>query len=189
MLHTVSPSPAECAIICDRLVKTNPVLKDSVGSGYVRQSFSQLVQHMTIHLLQYTLYQDSWKKKLRNRFKNIRRPQRAAKLGLTIIKKAKTEETESEASLTVTEAAPSCSDLDEYERHVRRIQKLYSGRKWVMSQFSILLVETFSIRRKWILEDSPSAEDVLEKFPCLKECSLVKLNNMYVAICITVHQI
>ena len=47
------------------------------------------------------------KKKLRKRFKNIQKPQRAANLGLNIIRKAKTRETESEAGQSVEEAANS----------------------------------------------------------------------------------
>jgi len=35
MVHTIQPTSEDCNTICARLIKTHPVLKDGVHSGYV----------------------------------------------------------------------------------------------------------------------------------------------------------
>ena len=92
----------------------------------------------------------------------MRRPKRSAQLGLP-----------SPPSKKPNTVSCSASDTAEYERHVQRIQKSYSGGKWLVSQMSTLMELTFPIRRKWIVEERPAISEVIMKFPCLQEPSLV----------------
>ena len=128
-----------------------------------------------ICLITHAYQQDSWKRKLRNKFKNLRRPERAAKLGVRPLPKKRREDDDTTAPTNAGSVTPSVSDLEQYERHVQHLQKLYRGRKWVASQLSSLLHETFPLRRKWITEENPTAKDVFEKFPCLQEPKLVSI--------------
>ena len=40
LVHTMHPTGANYNCICQRLVEKHPVLKDSIGSGYVRYKYS-----------------------------------------------------------------------------------------------------------------------------------------------------
>ena len=69
-----------------------------------------------------------------NKFKNLRRPQRAAAVGLDIENpRKKFKEVELEAS---------SSSLDEYERHKNSLKKHYESNKWVLPAVVSLLSET-----------------------------------------------
>ena len=116
-----------------------------------------------------TNLQGSWKKKLRMKFRNLRRPARAHKAGITIPPPAKKKKDDE----SVEPAAPSISDMAEYEQHINYIKKSYSSQKWSIASMSQLLQETAEERRRWIREDCPSVKDVLLKFPCLAEPKLV----------------
>ena len=43
LLFKLNPSPDEKRLICERLIKTIPSLKDTLGSGYVRINFTILI--------------------------------------------------------------------------------------------------------------------------------------------------
>ena len=96
---------------------------------------------------------------------------RAEKAGIEIppAKRRKGNEEDPEASSS--SSSPSPSDRAEYNKHV---QKAYTSQKWSVANMSSLLDETALQRRQWIMEDSPSVKDILNKFPCLKESKLVR---------------
>lgn len=98
------------------------------------------------------------------KFKNLRRPSRAEKVGIVVLP----PETEKYKS--------SASDKAEYEKHIKQIKKCYSSQKWSVANMAILLEETAFLRRQWISERCPSVLEVLESFPCLREPKLVSIN-------------
>ena len=102
------------------------------------------------------------------KFKNLRRPARAEKIGIDVPppqKKLKIQ--------TQSVEAPSASDMAEYEQHIAYIQKNYKSNKWSLSSMVSLMEATAVYRQKWILEDNPIVKDVLHNFPCLKEPKVV----------------
>ena len=96
------------------------------------------------------------------KFKNLRRPVRAEKIGITVPFREKEK------------ASTSALDMAEYEKHIKQIKKCYSSQKWSITNMAILLEETAPQRRKWILEKCPPVTEVIESFPCLKEPKLVR---------------
>lgn len=120
----------------------------------------------------HTVVQGSWKRKLRQKFKNLRRPARARKAGITVPPPAKKKKDEGSIEPSGS-IGPSLSDLAEYDQHINHIQKCYSSQKWSVASMTQLLQETAVERRRWIREDCPSVKEVLLKFPCLTEPKLV----------------
>ena len=101
------------------------------------------------------------------KFKNLRRPSRAEKAGIGLkppTKKIRVEDEDQPS--TSTEA--SSSDKAEYDKHVKFLHKTYSSQKWSMVSITSLLCETAVLRRKWIMEDGPPVQDVLDMYPCFK---------------------
>lgn len=72
---------------------------------------------------------------MQNKFKNLRRPQRAAAVGLDIENPRK--------KFKQVELEASSSSLDEYERHKNSLKKLYESNKWVLPAVVSLLSETY----------------------------------------------
>lgn len=120
------------------------------------------------------LYQDSWKRKLRQKFKNLRRPARAEKAGITndvpvCEKKRKVEVPSLEE--------PSPSDIAEYDENCKYLQKVYSSQKWTEVGMATLLEETADQRNKWITKENPTVAVIRDRFPCLQEANLVSICN------------
>ena len=113
------------------------------------------------------------------KFKNLRRPTRAEKAGISVSppvkKKFKVEPQE-------TQDESSSSDLAKYELHVKQIKKMYRSHKWSVSSLAKLLNLTRTQRQQWITQDCPKVAEVLEVFPCLQEhkmvCSIVTCRCM-----------
>ena len=97
------------------------------------------------------------------KFKNLRRPGRAEKVGIEVLPPEKEKD------------MSSASDKAEYEKHIKQIKKCYSSQKWSVANMTILLEETASQRRQWISEKYPPVTEVLESFPCLREPKLVSI--------------
>ena len=112
--------------------------------------------------------QDSWKKKLRMKFKNLRRPSRSEKVGIKVSPAPKRMKVD-----TADSTVPSASDEAAYDRHVKHLQKIYDSQKWSVSRLMSLMEETAVVRRQWITSECPSVKTILEKFPCLKEPKIV----------------
>ena len=113
---------------------------------------------------------------MRNKFKNMRRPDRAWKM--CVNKKLKTDDASDSAS-----AATLCttvSNIEQYERYVQQLQKLYCSGKWSTPRLTSLLHESSKLWRDWIRQERPPVKDVLVKFPCLQEPRLVSLYTVHV---------
>ena len=86
-------------------------------------------------------------KKLRMKFKNIRRPSRSKKAGIDVIappkKKARMENDDLE-------------DEPGYDRHVEYLQQLYSSKRASVNSILMVLDQTSQQRRKRILSKSPN---------------------------------
>lgn len=159
------PTQDDYITVCRRLAEKHSRLKDRTSSHYV-------CTVLCLYLKEYvcnTNLQGSWKKKLRIKFRNLGRPARAHKAGITISPPAKKKKDDE----SVEPAAPSLSDMAEYEQHINYIKKSYSSQKWSIASMSQRLQETAEERRRWIREDCPSVKEVLLKYPCLAEPKLV----------------
>ena len=96
--------------------------------------------------------QGSWKTKLRDRFKFLRRPARSLQ----------PESTEPPAKRP--------RNTESYETNVELMQVEMRKRKKDrrVATVETLMEETFSERRSWIQTSQPVVSDILEKFPSLK---------------------
>ena len=116
------------------------------------------------------------------KFRNLRRPARADKAGITVTPPAKKKKEESGESIN-----SSPSDMAVYNKHVNHITKSYSSNKWSLASMHQLLQETSAERRRWIINDCPCVKEVLLKFPCLAEPKLVCFRSactcMYSNLC------
>ena len=112
---------------------------------------------------------------LRTKFKNLRRPARADKAGITVpppLKKAKRVPVSTMATFTD-------SDTAEYKRHVEYLQHTYNSKKWSLSGIQILLEQTSKQRRNWIQNECPSVKAVLDLFPCFADPRIVSLVHVH----------
>ena len=122
--------------------------------------------------------QDSWKRKLCQKFKNLRRPSRSEKAGITIDPDATVPDKKRKVEASIKEEPTlSLSDIEEYNEHCKHLQKVYYSHKWTEVGMATLLEETAAQRTKWILQESPTVAVILEKFPCLKEPKLVRIRT------------
>ena len=106
---------------------------------------------------------------LRMKFKNLRRPGRAEKAGITVSPPSK----KPRKNATCTMEAFTESDCAEYERHVQYLKQTYHSKKWSLSGMQILLEQTSKQRRSWILAESPTVELILDTFPCFADSRIV----------------
>lgn len=63
----------------------------------------------------------------------------------------------------------SHDEMDEYDAHVKQLQKKWIIETKLKSKELSLMENTFQIRKKWILDNEPSVSEILEKFPALKK--------------------
>lgn len=146
--------------------------------------YLQTLTSLFLHV--FTVYaQDSWRKKLRMKFKNLCRPKRAQKAGITVNPRSKKLKSTTDCSsksvscIPIQSVSGGQSDVAQYEKHVAFLQKSYASKKWVLSTMLTILDETAVIRRKWIEEDHPSVSQVLLKFPCFEDSRIVSICILY----------
>ena len=120
--------------------------------------------------------QNSWRTKLLMKFKNLRRPSRAEKVGIVVQSPLQKANKKSNKEIQ----QPSASDIAEYERHIEFLQTKYNAKKWSLTSMVTLLQQTSKQRRLWILNENPSVNMVLEKFPCLADPKIVSLLLLYI---------
>ena len=107
------------------------------------------------------------------KFKNLRRPPRAEKVGIVILPlnaKAKDEVGGSDGQSV---SAKLEDDDETYNQHVKFLKQSFNSSKWSLASIANLLEETSSQRRWWISNQKPLVETVLEKFPCLTDPTIV----------------
>ena len=128
----------------------------------------------------YIIVQGSWKIQSRRKFKNLRRP------GLSESGSSKRSREESQGqdenhdprgesarqpkrakSHSVSEVTREEEDM--YEQKISELYEEVGKSKPRKGKISSLMRETFKKRRQWIVQDMPSVEEVLEKFPALKK--------------------
>ena len=87
-----------------------------------------------------SLLKDSWCKKLREKFKNLHRNDRAQKAGIVLpTKKSKIDIEEAEL------ASESGTDMDVYKRNDMKLRNDFLSGKWSFNSLSILIEDTFKI--------------------------------------------
>ena len=128
-LILIRPTPDDYTTVCRRLVEKYPNLKDKVDSGYVSTS---LPTHYFVILW------ISWRKKLRTKFKYLRRLSRSAKARITVSPPSKHSKKQDDAN------ASGSDDPNAYERNVEFLQRSYHSKQWSVSS---LLGETAKQRR------------------------------------------
>ena len=105
------------------------------------------------------------------KFRNLRRPARAEKAGVTVPPPTKKFK---KASTAAVVQPPSVSEEAEYKHHVQFIKHSYSSKKWSHASMLTLLKQTAKQRQRWIDSECPSVKDVMTNFPCLAEAKLVR---------------
>ena len=78
--YTIKPTPKNYNTICRRLIHQYPTLKDHNSECKFTGTFTGTFMHVILLFIR--TMQDSWKK-LRNKFKNIRRPDQIKRLNET----------------------------------------------------------------------------------------------------------
>ena len=119
----------------------------------------------------FNISQSSWRRRLRTKFINIHRPERANKAGITVPPATKKAKIDSSAETT---NKPSSSLMAEYERHVSFLKRSYLSKRWPRSSMITLMEQTAHIRREWIKTEGPTVKQILENFPCLGEPRIVR---------------
>ena len=88
--------------------------------------------------------QDSWKKKLMNKFKNLHRPERAFASGISLSAGTSSKCPKIlEYDHPSTNSAPSSSEMDEYNRNIKAL-KTYESKKWTITGMKSLVTVTSS---------------------------------------------
>lgn len=64
-------------------------------------------------------------------------------------------------------------DAESYQRNLVRLDKEMKQQKPSKVNLKELMLRTYSERRKWILRDAISSEEIWTKFPLLKKASFV----------------
>ena len=124
--------------------------------------------------------QDLWKRKLCQKFKNLRRPSRSEKAGIPFDLDSTVPEKKQKVEASIKEEPTlslTFSDIAEYNEHCKHLQKVYSSHKWTEVGIATLLEETAAQHTKWILQESLTVAVILDKFPCLKEPKLVSIHT------------
>ena len=122
---------------------------------------------MNIHV--YLTSQSSWRRQLRVKFKNLRRPDRARKAGIVVPPARPKIPSSSEV---VDEPSPSL--IAEYERHIQFLQRSYASKKWSLASMVTLMEQTAVLRRECIKKEGPSVTQLMDKFPCLADPRIVR---------------
>ena len=198
LVYTSQPTSNDQDVVCRRLIQKYPTLKDSSDSGCVSYPFFlflvfPLIQNVlpcacsvripvVYSFLVIILYllQASWKEMLRTKFKNLRRPARAEKVGIVVPPPSKKMKSVPATVPTFTE-----SDTAEYKRHVEYLKHTYNSKKWSLSGMQLLLEQTSEQRRSWIRNESPSVKAMFEMFPCFADPRIVSFLLLPVGMQIT----
>lgn len=122
--------------------------------------------------------QSSWRRQLRTKFKNLRRPDRASKAGIVVPPPPQKAKTAVSTGISEYSEEPSSSLVAEYERHIQFLQRSYASKKWSVSSMITLMEQTADMRREWVQKDEPSVSQVLEKFPCLADPRIVRFYQL-----------
>lgn len=153
--------------MCRKLVKKYLTLKDTIGTtGYVLYVFAI---NNNIYVTAHVFYHGSWKEKLRNRFKFIQNPPSSSHpTDLTAGKPPppkRQKRTKKSARLGSDPASTMSGDEEEYEENVSRLHLESSKRKKDRSIATMieLTMSTYKKRREWIMSDTPSVSDNLQK--------------------------
>ena len=147
-----------------------------------RNLVSELVVYLTLMLnTEFLIIQGSWKEKLRNRFKFIRRPTNKAYSedetqssdGPPLPKRQK--KASKSARLGSESVGTFSDDETTYETKVKELQQECKKKKREKSIAAMLDMtqSTFKRRRQWILSETPSVSDILMKFPSFKHRKIV----------------
>ena len=160
--YTQYPSSEEYNAVCKLLIQKYPVLKDTIGNGFVSDTFYN-------NFYVYNILQGSWKVQLRQKLKNMRRPDDSGH------KRACTESNESTEILDEGTSLPSAkrkhtehNQLDPSDNELANMEELVSvlqeenpDKRYVKKAMK----NTYQARRKWILDKCPPVSEILEKFP------------------------
>lgn len=123
---------------------------------------------------------------LRTKFKNLRRPARADKAGITVPPPLKrTKRMPCPAVATFTD-----SDIAEYKQHVDYLKHTYNSKKWSLSGIKMLLEQTSQQRKAWIKNENPTVKALLDTFPCLADPRILGLRTIHifiVCVCVYLH--
>ena len=111
----------------------------------------------------------TWKSKLRDRFKFLRRPPQlsssADDVQGPVSKRPK---------LTKDVQEFSKREMEDYEDNVKSLKKEME-KKPRSSELCSLMEQTYQIRKKWIYEAQPPIADILTKFPAFRKPKVVSL--------------
>lgn len=109
------------------------------------------------------------------KFKNVRRPPRAAKAGILVEPQAKRFKSADvdDVDDDHDHDTKGRNEFDEYDKNVQYLKKLWNSKKWSLAVVLELVEQTATSRRKWILEDCPSISEVLVSFPCFADPRIV----------------
>ena len=91
------------------------------------------------------------------KFKNMRRPARAEKVGLSVPPAKKTKISDETSPNTTLHLSSSTSD---YDLHVDHLKQSYNSGKWSVTSMALALGETALQRREWISQSNPSGKDI-----------------------------
>ena len=145
-----------------------------------------------------TMLQGSWKEQLRRKFKNMRTPSANKRYRVndegnhgghsgdpddgnsgdqrtSTSSDPDSSQPRKRARLTTATTERSEDEETKYEQNVTDLCDEMKKEKPSKKVIKSLMIDTFGVRRNWIMVDHPSVQDVLEKFPPLKTAQHVSV--------------
>lgn len=113
----------------------------------------------------YCISQSSWRRQLRTKFKNLRRPDRASKAGIVVPPPPQKPKTAASTGISEYSKEPSSSLVAEYERHIQFPQRSYASKNWSVSIMITLMEQTADMRREWVQKHEPSVSQCMSVNP------------------------
>ena len=117
---------------------------------------------------------------LRQRFKNMRRPGNGKKAGSSKVQEDHIDEDVEDVipaakrkCTTPRQTPPPQDELEAKEKLEKALQDDNTSKRYIKKTMEA----TYSSRRQWMLSETPSISEILEKYPILKSQKYVSINR------------
>ena len=138
---------------------------------------------LTIRVIFVSLNKGSWKIKIRDRLKHMRRPAKreiSNKENMPVENPSKRRKTGSSRLDETTEPLEP-DDEQRFRDDVKKMEQQTAKKKTKIAHLKPLMDSTFSGRRHWIKTEMPPVYTIIEKFPALKIPRLVSIEHIHLS--------
>ena len=175
--QTHRPTSVAYNTVCRRLIEVHPSLADDDEPKHVCETYYTV---STDHFSCIYFPQFSWKRKLRDRFKFLRRPPISPKQSGPAPKRHKGPQPVHTA-VVIGEQTEEDHDADV------KMMKTEMSKKKNIGELCAVMKRTFSNRAQWIQSNEPPVQDVLEMYPALCSPKVVSILVHILCVCAFIH--